>query len=545
MGKKITNVVLFLVVVAALIGMTVYAGQGAFGVLVYNFVFLGIMIIIYLAGMFGGMFKMNSLGEAMEQAGDELGGIFKTAGKAAADKLNFLNGIFANKYLDQKMDNFTSTVSQSEEGLCEIEEYFNEEELDIHIHKRLLEMIPDIFTSLGILGTFIGLVWGLKNFDPNNYEAMTTSVSSLVEGIKVAFLTSIYGIALSIIYTYGMKTEYSYMTEKLQSFLEKFHALVMPTAENESRNLLLASQKNQAAAMHKMAEQFSVQMADSFEKVITPTFSKMNESLDSLVTAVTTCQRDAVKEIVDVFLDEMHASFKMQFSDFNEALVQMKHAQADNIEYTINLYQTLGRQMNESYVKQERIMRDLVEEMSGMQKDYMKTANKLIQDNQVIQKQQQEDYQRIADYLREAEKSSAKFWVACNQTMQKYVEAAAQSMEKVGSTGQVSAEVLKANKRVIETFDVKMQEFVDYQKLAYKTMDEVRRLLNDVSVVKENNDIYLVGGSSGTGESETLEHVAELLEAQNERQQALLEDMAKNIRDLSKNAQKGKFSLFR
>ena len=65
----------------------------------------------------------------------------------------------------------------------------------------------DIFTSLGILGTFVGLVWGLKNFEPSSYETMTNSVASLVEGIKVAFLTSIYGIALAIVYTSGMKSD--------------------------------------------------------------------------------------------------------------------------------------------------------------------------------------------------------------------------------------------------------------------------------------------------------------------------------------------------
>ena len=48
----------------------------------------------------------------------------------------------------------------------------------------------------------------------------------------------------------------------------------MPSAETESMNLLVASQKNQTAAMNQMAEQFSVKMADSFEKVITPTFKK-------------------------------------------------------------------------------------------------------------------------------------------------------------------------------------------------------------------------------------------------------------------------------
>ena len=141
----------------------------------------------------------------------------------------------------------------------------------------------------------MGLVWGLKDFQPANYEAMTSSVSSLVDGIKVAFLTSIYGIAFSIVYTSGMKSEYSALTENLQLFLDKFHTYVMPSAETESMNLLVASQKNQTAAMNQMAEQFSVKMADSFEKVITPTFKKMNDSLDTLVSSVTKCQEDAVK----------------------------------------------------------------------------------------------------------------------------------------------------------------------------------------------------------------------------------------------------------
>ena len=79
-------------------------------------------------------------------------------------------------------------------------------------------MVPDIFTSIGILGTFLGLVWGLRDFQPTDYSAMTSSVAALVEGIKVAFLTSIYdGISFSIVYTFGMKGEYSSMTEELQA----------------------------------------------------------------------------------------------------------------------------------------------------------------------------------------------------------------------------------------------------------------------------------------------------------------------------------------
>lgn len=100
------------------------------------------------------------------------------------------------------MDSFVDAMEKNQEGIGDVEDYINEDEIDLHVHKKILEMAPDIFTSLGILGTFIGLVWGLKSFEPSSYETMTTSVSALVDGIKVAFLTSIYGIAFALIYRF-------------------------------------------------------------------------------------------------------------------------------------------------------------------------------------------------------------------------------------------------------------------------------------------------------------------------------------------------------
>lgn len=544
MGKKIVNIVLFLAVVAAAVGMTIYTGKGAASVMVYNFVFFGVMVLIYLSGMIGGMFKMNRLSEALRHGTEEVSSIFKAPGKAKAEDLSVLNEIFGNTYLDKKMDTFRGSIDKSQEGIGDVEDFINEEEMDLHIHKRLLEMVPDILTSLGILGTFVGLVWGLKNFNPNDYAAMTSSVASLVDGIKVAFLTSIYGIALSIVYTYGMKSEYSSLTENLQGFLDRFHAYVMPTAENESRNLLVSSQKIQTEAMNKMAEQFSVQMADSFEKVITPTFRKMNDSLDMLVTSVTRCQQDAVKEILDGFMKEMHNSFQLQFKDFNEALNQLKKAQKENADYTATLYQTMSTQLSDNYLQQERVMKDAVTELGNLQNRYLTTANRIVQDNQNIQKMQQQDYQHVTEYLKEAEQSAAKFWVACNQTMKRYVEAATAGMENAGQSSQASAEVLKANRQLIQDFDTKMQEFSQYQKLSYQTMEQVRRLLTDVSL--SGKDMQLQSGRvDSISQKASVDKIQRLLEEQGEAQRELLEDISKNIRELSKAAQKGKFSLFK
>ena len=67
---------------------------------------------------------------------------------------------------------------------------------------------PTLLTSLGILGTFTGIVSGLLNFD---IEHIDTSISTLLGGMKTAFLTSVIGvcfsIGLKIIYTLGVKTE--------------------------------------------------------------------------------------------------------------------------------------------------------------------------------------------------------------------------------------------------------------------------------------------------------------------------------------------------
>lgn len=543
MRKKVLNVMLFLAVVAAAVGMTLYVGRGAASILIYNFCFLGIMAVTYIAGMFGGMFRMNDLSRALSDAADEIRNVFQSPGKVDADKVSALNGIFHQRYLDEKMQAFTDAISQSHEGIGDIEEYLNGDDMDEHVHKRILEMASDIFTSLGILGTFVGLVWGLKNFEPTNYEAMTTSVASLVDGIKVAFLTSIYGIAMSIVYTCGMKSEYSSMTASLQKFLDRFHTYVMPTAESESMNILVSSQKNQTAAMEQMAEKFSVQMAGSFEKVITPTFQKMNDSLDVLVSSVTKCQEDAIREILDTFLKEMNLSFKAQFEDFGRALTQLKDAQTDNANYTTNLYQSMSRQLSEAYTEHERNMRTMLEDTSMAQKEYLDRADRILKDNQTIQKEQQADYQHLADYLKEAEASSAKFWVACNQTMQKYVEAAAQGMDRISAAGRRNVELAQANRQVVAEFDARLQEFMNYQKLSYKTMDQVRRLLADISAAGSDKTVTLSSGQ--LTQKQSFDKLEELLEQQGEQQQLLLEELNRNLRELTKGTQKGKLGIFR
>ena len=56
---------------------------------------------------------------------------------------------------------------------------------------------PALLASLGILGTFVGIVVGLLDFDP---ERLDESIEGLLEGLKTAFVSSIAGILASLVF---------------------------------------------------------------------------------------------------------------------------------------------------------------------------------------------------------------------------------------------------------------------------------------------------------------------------------------------------------
>jgi len=56
---------------------------------------------------------------------------------------------------------------------------------------------PNLLTSLGILGTFIGIVIGLMHFDPSDIDS---SIALLLGGLQTAFMTSLLGMAAAIAY---------------------------------------------------------------------------------------------------------------------------------------------------------------------------------------------------------------------------------------------------------------------------------------------------------------------------------------------------------
>ncbi|WP_237060387.1 MotA/TolQ/ExbB proton channel family protein [Microbulbifer sediminum] len=58
-----------------------------------------------------------------------------------------------------------------------------------------VEHAPGVMTSLGILGTFFGIIIGLFDF---SLEDIDNSIAVLMDGLKTAFITSVVGLSLSL-----------------------------------------------------------------------------------------------------------------------------------------------------------------------------------------------------------------------------------------------------------------------------------------------------------------------------------------------------------
>ena len=92
---------------------------------------------------------------------------------------------------------------------------------------------PIIF-SLGIIGTFVGIAYGLYNFQTEN---IADSIPKLLEGLKTAFFTSIFGMGfatfLGIVETIrGSETD----SKKYNDYSEQKNHLLKKLADCEEKN---------------------------------------------------------------------------------------------------------------------------------------------------------------------------------------------------------------------------------------------------------------------------------------------------------------------
>ncbi len=329
--RKAANVLVGLAAAGICVAITVMIRDSDVFTLIYNLVFLGLMLaIIGVAWIFGFRRLYQTIG-GMETASAKLVDIYKKKGSVAEITMSGAR-IFEVEYLDHKYQEYLAYLKKTNSP-CDIGDYIGEYEINNYTHRKVIEMVPDMLTSLGILGTFVGLVWGLKGFDPQTYEAMTSSVSSLVNGIKVAFITSIYGITLSMAFSYWLRGTVSRVSESLDNFLDKYYLCAVPPTDATAMNHVLSNQREQTKVMQGLASELSGQVAASFDQHFGPAMEHMNATMDSFTQVVTMQQEQLLENIAHQVMGSMKKELLSEFTEMRSLIRESNRVQKDYIQF--------------------------------------------------------------------------------------------------------------------------------------------------------------------------------------------------------------------
>ena len=366
----------------------------------FNLGFLALMLCMILAASLTGLRRLMQITRSLKRATDAI-----RDRQGASEN----TPLFENDFLDDCYQQFCTMRRNHPESACDIQNFLNEDAIENHVHRSVLEGVSDILTSLGILGTFVGLVMGLREFDPSGYEQMTGSVTPLINGIKVAFITSIYGIALSLAFSFNLRIEFSGLSSALDAFLDAFYQYVQPPYEVDSLSKLMTQQKDQESLVHDLTGIFVEQMAQSFEQSITPAFTQMTDSFSQVTETLLHSQEELLTNVCTTVARQMRHELESEFDQIHKLVEELGKSQAgysDFMDRTMERMERTLDAMTDSSKETQQHLADSMQELAAAQKE----AAQISQD-------QQNAYQDYIRFMYQSLERFSEIWKSNSEEM--------------------------------------------------------------------------------------------------------------------------------
>lgn len=209
---------------------------------------------------------------------------------------------------------------------------------DGHKPRHFIDSIPTLLTSIGILGTFFGIVLALLAFDDSDIKS---HINDIISGMKTAFITSVTGLLLSIILKIWAsinqdKSENLDLDQVDASNILKFieHHLTEQT-NTQKKTAVIHEELLQALTTHheyvkQNNQQFAANLWDKLEKTA------------QILT------KSATEEVI-LALNQLIKDFNHQLTEqFGENFKQLNHAVFELIQWQENYKQQL-EQMQVQY----------------------------------------------------------------------------------------------------------------------------------------------------------------------------------------------------
>lgn len=263
---------------------------------------------------------------------------------------------------------------------CDIEDYINRDLIDDIAKKNLINLVPGAMTGMGILGTFIGLSFGLQNFNTGTSEEIAASIAPLMDGIKVAFHTSIYGMVFSLFFNLIYKARFEGVYNAVDDFIDAYHKYVSPDSDNDNISKIIAGQQQQTQSIlnpiiinfQKLNDNIETMCSVQQEQVI-PRMDALNNNFEMFAKLVGDNQMKGMEGLIDKFTTQTNAVMTESFQNLKESISQTCDMQEKNSEHMQEILtrvqgMTLNiQQINELSQKTVTDMSSYVEKVENLQ----------------------------------------------------------------------------------------------------------------------------------------------------------------------------------
>jgi regulator of replication initiation timing len=163
------------------------------------------------------------------------------------------------------------------------------------INYYIFESIPGVFVTIGLLGTCSGIAYGLIHFDVDP-ETIKDSIKTLLTGLKSAFLVTILGLILSLIFKHI-----------INGYLHKYSDIQPP--ESPELVQLKWMNKHLVNLGDKISDSFSIKF-DEFLKDVKKTNQNLIHNLDNFSSSLAEQNQQALVEALEVVVEDLNTGFK-------------------------------------------------------------------------------------------------------------------------------------------------------------------------------------------------------------------------------------------
>jgi len=251
---------------------------------------------------------------------------------------------------------------------------------------------PSFFPMLGILGTFTAIALSMPDFSSTNTEALDRDISLLLAGVGTAFYASIYGIFLSIIWTFFEKRGLSKVDVDSHQLHEVYNSYIWSESEL-SRHEHMQDEIRDQKMINALKETFNLEFIQTLNEKHLENFQTIiNETNKNFVTVtnhmqmVSTDLKDTISKIHNS-QSALTASDKIEqnirdFTKTTQELTNSIHRFDSSLENALTL----------SFKKIDNELGDIIVKLANF-------ANSTSQQNYILQETISKYHQQISNTI--------------------------------------------------------------------------------------------------------------------------------------------------